>query len=829
MRLGKFYPHFLKKRIYWYWLLVLSFFFFPVAQAQDLTDFEPDDDVVSGQNFTIDATNQAGAGDIIQLEFGESLGEYLQFDIDDDRFELSNDLSLEGFELEDFRVENAASDPEACSGGVEGRLYYNTGSNELQICDGSSWGGISGGGSGVDQTNVVYVDGTRTAQAGEVYNTLASAVAYINTQSPGSGNPWVILMEPGTNAESVTIPTYTVLVGRDRESTTMTGTITLSANAAIQNLTIGSGGELDIGSGNTGYVTASDVNIDDGASGGIDGTLVISESFVDGTIGATGVVQVYESTVGPTSLTNNGSIGTYHSTVLNITNNSIWNNFATAYDNSVLSADDQLDATNTQEAIDELVLGTPADNFVIDENQGLADDVAIQFGSIVGESLEWNESNARFQFSNSLFVAGSHTVENISGLDSFRVNDQASDSTPFIIDQDGNVGIGTDAPVQPVDIQNDVLLSTPEDGVLQITSTQDNTVFQVESADGGATSRPIFRMRGDDLLDKAFMTQLEGESLGRYNLEIGGSMQWGPGSAARDVELQRTDVGTLQIQNDSTLTTDSGLQINNQAAGDLDPKLEFQLSGTSEFSLGVDDSDADKFVLSEGGDIGDADDRLEIEVGGNFSVNTNGSGRILFGSSVDFDDQTSDPGSPLEGETWFRSDLDQLRIFADGRTQELGFVEVGQFYDSDGNGGSFNINTASYTAIPWDTQSFTPDATYSHSTTVNPSRVTVNDSGLYKISYAVHAESSGGRRNVRCRVRLNGNDSLPSGVQGDSFSYSRNGTDEWATNTASILVNVSAGQYYEVVCRQEGSAGTAVLSAGAEGSSWTSIELFRRE
>ena len=380
--------------------------FFNVAHAQDLTDFVPDDDVVSGQNFTIDATNQAGPGDIIQLEFGDSLGEYLQFDIDDDRFELSNDLSLEGSELEDFRVENAASDPTTCTGGVEGRLYFNTGSNELQICDGSSWGGISGSG-GVDQTNVVYVDGTRAAETGEVYNTLASAVSYINTQSPGSGNPWVILMEPGTNAESVTIPTFTVLVGRDRESTTMTGTITLAANAAVQNVTIGSGGELDIGSGNTGYVTASDVNIDDGASGGIDGTLVISESFVDGTIGATGVVQVYESTVGPTSLTNNGSIGTYHSTVLNITNNSIWNNFATAYDNSVLSADDQLDATNTQEAIDELVLGTPADNFVIDENQGLADDVAIQFGSIVGESLRWDEGDDAFVFSNDLSIEGS--------------------------------------------------------------------------------------------------------------------------------------------------------------------------------------------------------------------------------------------------------------------------------------------------------------------------------------------------------------------------------------------------------------------------------------
>ena len=42
------------------------------------------------------------------------------------------------------------------------------------------------------------------------------------------------------------------------------------------------------------------------------------------------------------------------------------------------------------------------------------------------------------------------------------------------------------------------------------------------------------------------------------------------------------------------------------------------------------------------------------------------------------------------------------------------------------------------------------------------------------------------------------------------------------------MMSLSTNDYYEIVCRQEGTSGSAYLTNGdAEGISWTSIELVR--
>jgi hypothetical protein len=369
----------------------------PFAYADD---YEPADEPTNSTNeFILDADNSGGD---IEIKFGAILNESLRYDATDLRFELSDPLSLEGHELEDFRIENIASDP-ACTGGDEGRMYYNTGSDTLLFCNGTSFGALGGGGgSSVDQTNLVYVDGTRTTQVGESYNTLAAAIVYINTQTPGSGNRWVILMEPGSNAESVTIPTFTVLVGRDRQTTTLTGTITMSASSALQGVTVSGTGEVDIPAATTGYISDADVIIDDGALGGIDGTLVIHDSYIDGEIATGAAVMAYNSLIGPTGLINDGTLATYHSTVLTLTNNNIWNNFGAAYNNATSG----LTATNTQAAIDEL---RTSNTFTIDSDDAGSDQVQLNFGT--PEFLLWDDVNDYFFISDALVVDGNVNLQ----------------------------------------------------------------------------------------------------------------------------------------------------------------------------------------------------------------------------------------------------------------------------------------------------------------------------------------------------------------------------------------------------------------------------------
>ncbi len=359
-------------------------------------DYEPADEPTNSTNeFILDADNTGGD---ITIQFGASLGEFLKYDAVDLRFELSDPLSLEGNELEDFRIENLSSDP-ACTGGDEGRVYYNTGSDALLYCDGSSFSELGAG--GIDQANVVYVDATRAAQVGEVYATLGAAITYVNTQSPGIANRWVIIMEPGLNTETVTIPEYTLLLSRDEDITTFTGTLTLSTNSIVQGITAITG-EIDIGSGVTGYIRESDVNIDDGVGGGIDGTLVVQDSFIDGEISATGSVMAYNSTVGATGLTNDGTLATYHSTVLTLTNNNIWNNFGVAYNNSISG----LTSTNTQAAIDEL---RTSNTFTIDSDDAGSDQVQLNFGT--PEFLLWDDINDYFFISDALVVDGNVNLQ----------------------------------------------------------------------------------------------------------------------------------------------------------------------------------------------------------------------------------------------------------------------------------------------------------------------------------------------------------------------------------------------------------------------------------
>ncbi|MBU0577632.1 hypothetical protein KJ742_01635 [Patescibacteria group bacterium] len=210
---------------------------------------------------------------------------------------------------------------------------------------------------------------------------------------------------------------------------------------------------------------------------------------------------------------------------------------------------------------------------------------------------------------------------------------------------------------------------------------------------------------------------------------------------------------------------------------------------------------------------------LEFNISDDFSID----------GYLDLGDQTEDP-SANEGRLWFRSDTDNLMFYADGKTQEIGVIEVGQFYDSDGNGGSFNINTVDWTAIPWDSESFDEDETYSHDTVTNNSQITVNDTGLYKINFSVsHENNTAVRKNIRCAIRINGS-TFPN-VAADSFSQSGNTTDAWGTNNSSALFSLSTNDYYEIVCKKVGSNnGSAYLTAGSsEGVSWTSIELIRRQ
>lgn len=86
-------------------------------------------------SWTLDENND---GIDLDLIFGETLGEYLQWNNTAQAFILSDDLLLNFNELKQFKIENSAT-PLTCNSSYAGRVYHNTADTNTYVCDGASW------------------------------------------------------------------------------------------------------------------------------------------------------------------------------------------------------------------------------------------------------------------------------------------------------------------------------------------------------------------------------------------------------------------------------------------------------------------------------------------------------------------------------------------------------------------------------------------------------------------------------------------------------------------------------------------------------------------
>lgn len=135
--------------------------------------------------------------------------------------------------------------------------------------------------------------------------------------------------------------------------------------------------------------------------------------------------------------------------------------------------------------------------------------------------------------------------------------------------------------------------------------------------------------------------------------------------------------------------------------------------------------------------------------------------------------------------------------------------------------GTVNLNQAAPTAIPITAEDF-KDSNYIHSNVTNNSRVTFAVAGLYRIHYNVGSDNgSNNRCTLRTFVRRNGTTEV---IPSRAFSYSRNNTDDRATNTATFLMTAAANDYIEMMSQQEGTGGTTNASPF---STWITIEYVR--
>ncbi len=122
-----------------------------------------------------------------------------------------------------------------------------------------------------------------------------------------------------------------------------------------------------------------------------------------------------------------------------------------------------------------------------------------------------------------------------------------------------------------------------------------------------------------------------GEGLVAINNNVDNRVLTGTGSAIQ---------GEANLLFDGTILTNDGGEVNIDISGG-DPHLSFQIAGTDEFTIGVDDDDSDNLKIDTGGTVGGAT-KLTLDTSGNMTL---AGGLTVTGNILPAADDTHDIGS----------------------------------------------------------------------------------------------------------------------------------------------------------------------------------------
>ncbi|MCA9373637.1 MAG: hypothetical protein R3B71_03825 [Candidatus Gracilibacteria bacterium] len=202
-------------------------------------------DVESG-GLVLDFLDQATGN--ITIQFGSTLGEFIQWNATDLRFEISDDIDLNSNQIVEARVENVTAMPGGALGlgvGGTGRIVQLTAVDSIApgctgpncqpgtyAWSGTTWIGLTGTTNVSNATKVVTV-----GPVGRDYTTIADAATYLNTVSAG-----IMLVDPGTFSITTAIDLENIeIVGKGNNLTTIdisaAGSLQI-INSAFKDLTI---------------------------------------------------------------------------------------------------------------------------------------------------------------------------------------------------------------------------------------------------------------------------------------------------------------------------------------------------------------------------------------------------------------------------------------------------------------------------------------------------------------------------------------------------------------------------------------------------------------
>jgi len=152
---------------------------------------------------------------------------------------------------------------------------------------------------------------------------------------------------------------------------------------------------------------------------------------------------------------------------------------------------------------------------------------------------------------------------------------------------------------------------------------------------------------------------------------------------------------------------------------------------------------------------------------------------------------------------------------ATGASSTFNLLKYIQVVDTVGNQ---SIVGATAVVIPFNDEIFKDSVEFTHSNTVNPSRIQVLQNGVYKVSYAINFLGNNVARIPLTRIRINGTAYI-------EYSASRSGSAAKTCVSATSLISLNINDYIELTSIASGTAGATATIANQV---YLTMELIRR-
>lgn len=883
------------------------------------------------------------AGDLggdITLQFGKTLNKYLKWHEANQYFAFNDNVSLEGNELINFRLENLASPP-ACDNSVIGRMYQNTVDDKTYVCDGNDWQDITAVSS--TSTKVITV-----GSSGADYSSIAGAAGYLNGLTGG-----IILLYAETHVVDTAVNLQNItLIGKDSSNTKIMisgdGKInsfdTSFVKTAIETGAINNTMGIDVLPGSSSVYfewvsfivnDSGDVMIDSTAgtsptvnmkfvksTGTGSGTMLNSKATANINISSTifvdsrGGDQPLNFQDWDVILSGSGNVYT-EGIITSVPSNSIFVSPLMSLQGAINSIESTGNGgmitllPGTHNISDTLTIngdgikisGYGDSSIILASGFSVINDetAAVQVGASDGSSPVHDVVLKDFKL---------NVSDNIHGIRVAGGNDnRISDVTVQKFSGQSGSGPTANVAIQMLDSSVDKLLRPVVEncrvlgngGTNYFTDgihvTSDSTISGVWGYGRGIKNALIEGNNVDYVRESSYVIIGSDDSslynnrashmgaisggVAAYGIFIGNSSNinmnanvfsgsLSEGAIAIGVESFNT--GVLKETNDCVFNNNiiDGIGGN----GGLGFVTGFQVGATSNTGV-LRNSFQNNKILGASNPSGGTTRGVYLR--GNVDGNTISSNSISGGTNpwdigielqssaqennIIADNRMSNVTNKLidngtrtnlgvlhyrsdsnptvnddinigyeVGSIWINTTSDMSYILVDGTVGAAvwnridgpaggGAPIMANYYDSMGG---VDVNVASWVPIPWDREN-REDAGFTHSTTVNNSRVYMDEAAWYKVFYSVsHSNQANSRKNIACAVRLNGSSIIAASA---STAYSRNITDRWGTNNGTALVQTtSPGEYYEIVCYGIGSDVGITSALTGVNISWTIAE-----